>query len=108
MENSMPIMFNTILVEAGLPLVDVRLLRHKDNRSAKGRSPYELWRDNRPQFDWYQSTQPIEKRASFRALYWASFVATPSDETMFVGVYSVKYRGLLEKDTPMPQMNDVD
>jgi hypothetical protein len=104
----MPIMFNTILVEAGLRLADVRLLRHKDNSATKGRSPYELWRDNRPQFECYQSTQRTENREKVRATYWASFVGTPVDETMFVGLYRVKYRGLLEKDTPMPHRDDVD
>ena len=44
----MPIMFNTILREVGLPLTDVRLIRHKDKRATRGRTPYELWRDNRP------------------------------------------------------------
>jgi hypothetical protein len=82
----MPIMFSSILLDAGIPLADVRLLRHKDNRAAKGRTPYELWRDNRPQFDFYQSTQRVENRAWFNAVYWASFVGTPADETLFVGL----------------------
>jgi len=72
----MPIMFNTLLREAGFPAADVRLLRHKDKRAAKGRSPYEWWRDDRPKFDQYQSTQRIENREKFRARYWASFVVT--------------------------------
>lgn len=104
----MPIMFNTLLLEAGIPLSDVRLLRHKDRRAAKGRSPYELWRDNRQQLDLYQSTHSIEKRAKLNAPYWASFVGKLSDETMFVGVYNVKNRRLLERDTPMPHMDGVD
>ena len=54
----MPIMFNTILAEAGLSLADVCLLRHQDNRADKGRTPYELWRDRRPEFDRYQSRHP--------------------------------------------------
>ena len=104
----MPLMFNTILRDANLPLGDVRLLRHKDKRAARGRTPYELWRDNRQQFDLYQSTQSVKNQSRLRALYWASFVATPSDETLFVGLYGVKYQGLLEQDTPMPHMDDVD
>jgi len=55
----MPIMFNTLLKDVGLDLADVRLLRHKDQRAVKGRSLYELWRDARQQFDFYQSTQKI-------------------------------------------------
>jgi len=101
----MPIMFNAILTEAGLSLADVRLLRHKDKRATKGRTPYELWRDNREQFDLYQSTQNIDNREKLKARNWASFVVTPSDETMFVGIYGAKYRGLLERDTPTPHMD---
>ena len=32
---------------------------------------------------------------------------TPGDETLFVGLYSVKYRGVLEKDTPQPHMDGI-
>jgi hypothetical protein len=42
----MPIMFNSVLREAGLPLKDVILLRHQDQRAERGRTPYELWRDD--------------------------------------------------------------
>jgi hypothetical protein len=104
----MPIMFNTILVEAGLSLADVRLLRHKDQRAAKGRSIYELWRDAPQQFDLYQSTQKIADRTKLGALYWASLLGTPSNETMFAGLYHVKYRGLLDQDTPTPHMDDLN
>lgn len=104
----MPIMFNTILSVANLNLSEVRLLRHKDTRSAKGRTPYELWRDNRHQFDLYQSTQRVSNEAKLKAPYWASFVGTPSAETLFVGLYGVKNRRLLEQDTPMPHMDGID
>lgn len=104
----MSIMFNTVLEAAGFRLADVRLLRHKDRRAAKGRTPYELWRDNRPQFDLYQSTQNVGNQAKLSAPFWASFVGTPNDETLFVGVYSVANRRLLEQDTPKPHMDGVD
>lgn len=104
----MPIMFNTLLHEANISLVNVRLLRHKDDRATKGRSPYELWRDKVEQFELYQSTQGINNRGKLNAGYWASFVGTPRDETLFVGLYAVKYRGLLEEDTPMPHKDDID
>ncbi len=104
----MPIMFNTVLLAADFNVSDVRLLRHKDGRAAKGHSPYELWRDNRLQFDLYQSTQSVKNESKLRALYWASFVGTPSDETLFVGIYSVKNQRLLEQDTPKPQMEGDD
>ena len=104
----MPVMFNTILLAADLRPGDVRLLRHKDRRSSKGCTPYELWRDTRNQFDRYQATQSFGNRSKLKAPYWASFVGTPSDETMFVGLYRAKYRGILEQDTPMAQMDGVD
>ncbi len=104
----MSIMFNTILREAGLPLKDIRLIRHKDKSAKRGYTPYELWRDNRPQFENYQSTQSIPNRAKLNAPYWAVFVVNLSDETMFAGLYEVNYRGLLEKDTPIPHRDGID
>jgi len=104
----MTIRFNTLLKEAGLNLGDVRLLRHKDKRASKGRSPYELWRDNRQEFELYQSTQSFENRSKLSAPYWAAFIVSPSDETMFVGLYSVKYQGVIKQDRPMPHMDGID
>ena len=104
----MPIMLNTVLQAAGLKLEDVRLLRHQDNRSAKDRTPYKLWCNNRQQFDFYQATQGIIHQGKLKAPFWASFLGTPSDETMFVGIYRVQGKTLLEKDAPMPHMDGVD
>jgi hypothetical protein len=100
-------MFNTILKEAGLPLSDVRLIRHKDRRASRGRTPYELWRDSRPQFDLYQSMQDSSNGKKLTAPYWAVFIANLNNETMFVGVYAVKHRGPLEQDTPNPHMDGI-
>ncbi|MEP7339156.1 MAG: GIY-YIG nuclease family protein [Acidobacteriota bacterium] len=104
----MPIMLNAILREASLALTSVRLIRHKDNRAARGRTPYELWRDNRPQFELYQSIQSASNRKKLAAPYWAVFIVNLSDETMFAGLYSVRYRGLLEHDMPKPHMDGID
>jgi hypothetical protein len=101
-------MFNAILREAGLRPADVRLVRHKDRRAARGRTPYELWRDNRPQFEQYQAVQSFSNRPKLAASYWAVFIVNLADETMFAGIYAARYRGLLEQDTPMPQMDDID
>ena len=95
----MPILLNTLLRETRLPLAGIRLLRHKDKRAERGRTPYELWRDNRPQFDVYQTTQSVDNESRLRAPYWASFVGTPSDETLFVGIYAVRNRGAGEDAT---------
>jgi hypothetical protein len=105
----MPILFNNILLDAGLRLSDVRLLRHKDTTARKGRTPYELWRDDRGAFNLYQAHQRIENRPRFgEAPFWASFVATPDGSTLFAGLYKASYRGLLDRDTPMPHREGVD
>ncbi len=105
----MPIMFNTLLREAGIPFNEVILLRHQDQRATRGRSPYELWRDDTPAFDLYQSLQGTDGRTKFvRARYWASFVGTPAGETLFVGLYKVTYRGLLDVDMQMPHRDAID
>ncbi|MFM2293707.1 MAG: hypothetical protein RLZZ350_120 [Verrucomicrobiota bacterium] len=104
----MPIMLNTILQAAGFNLSDVRLLRHQDNRAAKDKTPYKLWCDNRQQFELYQATQGVKNENKMKASYWASFVGTPGDETLFVGIYRVRSKKLLERDTPKPHMDGVD
>lgn len=104
----MPIMFNTLLSEAGVALKEVRLIRHKDKSAKRGLTPYELWRDNSPHFEWYQATQSIPNRPKFKAPYWAVFVVDHNDETLFVGLYKVLSRSLLEKDSPMPHRDGID
>lgn len=104
----MSIKFNTILESVGITVKDVRLLRHKDSRAQKGKTPFELWRDQRDKFELYQSTQSIQNRKKFTAPYWAVFVVTPANENMFVGLYSATYKGLLENDTPKPHTEGID
>ena len=65
-------------------------------------------RDNRSQFELYQSSQRISNRKKLTAPYWTVFIVNLDDETMFAGVYAVQYRGLLEQDTPRPHMNGID
>lgn len=101
----MPIMFNTLLGQVGLNLTDVRLLKHKDTRARTGRGPYELWRDDRSQFELYQSHQAIKNRSKLSAPHWAVFVVNQCNETMFAGLYDAEYRGLLERDTLMPHLD---
>ncbi len=103
----MPLTFNMILKEAGIPLADVRLIRHRDHRAEKGRSIYELWRDDRPKFELYQSIQGFPGRKKLQVPYWVSFVGTPTGATSFVGIYAVEYLGLLKKDTRMPHADEV-
>lgn len=101
--------FNTLLNAAGIELSQVRLLRHMDKRAQRGRSPFELWRDDREGFEAYQSIQSIDNRQRLRGAYWASFVGVPGTrKTLFVGVYSVSYRGILDEDRKMPHRDEVD
>jgi hypothetical protein len=104
----MPIVFNTLLCDAHCDLGAVRLLRHKDLSAVKGRTPYELWRDNRQQFEVYQSIQSIKNEPKLRAKRWASFVGTPADETLFVGLYAVNGCRSLDTDTPQPHAEGID
>lgn len=105
----MPILFNSLLKQFGLVPAEVILLRHQDSRATPGRTPYELWRDDPPAFELYQSLQKLEARSKFtRAPIWAAFVATPDGATMFVGLYAAKYKGPLGKDTPQPHRDGTD
>ena len=92
----MPLLFNTLLHDAGLPPNQVRLLRHQTGKS-RGRTPYTLWRDDRIAFEQFQSYQlGGDRRAYFAAPYWASFVVPPDGRTMFVGIYSASLMGPAE------------
>jgi hypothetical protein len=86
--------FNFFLNEVGLNPAKVKLARHKDRRAKRGRTPYDLWKAKDPDFEEYQR---IQSKDRFKhATHLASFVVTPQQETMFIGLYSVD--GLL----PMP------
>jgi len=93
----MPITFNSILQSADIAPSTVRLLRHQDSRSLRGKKLYQLWRDDRPAFELYQSVQGFDGKPKLAtAKYWASFLAMPNGETLFVGLYAVASCGVLE------------
>lgn len=79
-----------LLREAGLDLRKVRLLRHAKPQGTPGMSQYQAWRERRDLFEQYQATQPAKDRKFFDTTYWASFVATPAKETLFVGLYGIE------------------
>ncbi|MGH9683809.1 MAG: GIY-YIG nuclease family protein [Candidatus Acidiferrales bacterium] len=82
------IRFNTLLREEGIDPAHVKLVRHKDTRYAGRLSPYQLWLAADGRLDLYQQ---IQRRPVFKgARLLASFVATPLDETLFVGIYENK------------------
>lgn len=93
----MTLRFNMLLTAQGIPLADVRLLRHQ-TVGPRGRTPYSLWRDDRSAFELYQSMQAAEPRrqAVFAAPYWASFVTLPDGETLFVGLHQARRLGPAE------------
>jgi len=86
----------------------VRLLRHQDKRSTKGRTPYELWRDDRPAFEYYQSAQSFNNRAKLKGNYWAAFVVNSAGETLFAGFYRCRYVGVNEVERPWPHAVGTD
>jgi hypothetical protein len=88
--NQRTLTFNSVLSAAGIPSGDVLLMRHQDGRSTKGRTPFRLWRDSPVHFEIYQSHQRIDRRQNLNRPYWASFVGTPKNETLFVGLYRMK------------------
>lgn len=88
----MGLTFNSILDGYGVDAREVRLLRHQTVKYS-GRTPYSLWRDNHPGFLTYQSIQSVQNRSRLASRYWASFVVTPRQSTLFVGLYEVERIG---------------
>lgn len=81
--------FNLLLNTAGISPASTRLVRHQDRRG----SAYDLWRANNGSFERYQS---IQSKEVFDVGDWlASFVATPFNETLFVGIYRVHGMGVV-------------
>jgi hypothetical protein len=81
------LVFNFFLNEVGLNPAKVKLARHKDRRAKPGRTLYDLWKAKDPDFEEYQRIQ--SKDCFKHATHIASFVVTPQQGTMFVGLYSV-------------------
>jgi len=105
-EQQYPLTFNDLLRKAGYRLDQTRLLRHQEPGAARGRSPYELWRDEPAAFEVYQAQhgeQPHQRLVG--ATNVASFVGTPQGETMFVGFYRSRYAGLSQVEVISPTTN---
>jgi hypothetical protein len=92
--------FNYLLEAAGVDIRRARLLRHQSGRAQVARAPYDLWRSDDGRFELYQR---IQSGSYFKDCRWiASFVATPWDETLFVGVYLVGTPGVAPPATFCP------
>ena len=86
--------FNTVLRDEGVDPTGVKLVRHQVTHHAARVTPWQLWLAGDGQFDLYQK---IQRRAVFKgARLLASFVATPLNETLFVGIYENKGVGKAE------------
>lgn len=84
----MPLTFNMLLQDEGVDPQSVRLLRHQ-HQVTLGRTPYSLWRDDRSEFERYQSAQQTARRSYYASKFWASFVVPPDGSTLFAGMYEI-------------------
>lgn len=98
--SSYQLTLNLLLQAAGIPLGKTRLVRHQDQRSPSGRTPYTAWRAQDGSFEQYQCIQSTER---FSVGQWlASFVATPFGETLFVGLFKVNAVGTVPRGVTDP------
>jgi len=92
--------FNTILANESIDPKKVRLVRHKDNRASGNSTPYNLWLAADGRLETYQR---IQKRKVFEVGgLLASFVVTPTNNTLFVGLYRVNDVGIAPPGTIDP------
>lgn len=100
------ITFNCVLQHERIDPRSVVLLRHQITGSRTLLKPYDLWRAANGSFEAYQS---IQSKARFRKDdLLASFVVTPADETLFVGLYLVQSVGGVPPDQKDPVAPDHD
>jgi GIY-YIG catalytic domain len=98
----MSLTFKSALVDVGIDPTRVRLLRHQDSKADYGKTPYEMFRNDRAAFELYQSHQNSKRRSHLKADYWASFVGTPDLRTLFCGLYASQYVGVGDRDVRQP------
>ena len=79
--------FNMILGDEHVDQAKVRLVRHNDRRHPERPTIYNLWRAQDGTFELYQRIQG--KKRFKKGDLLASFVVTPRNETLFVGLYRV-------------------
>jgi hypothetical protein len=91
----MPITFNMMLKAEGIDPIDVRVVRHHDTRPECKISPYRLWRRDPGLLQKYQDIQGKDRFPVGK--YLASFVRTPSEKTLFVGIYLVNAKGTTDE-----------
>lgn len=92
--------FNTVLQCEGIAPASVRLVRHQDNRYPGRPTPYALWRAGDGRFNTYQRIQSRNVFSVGDLL--AVFVATPVNDTLFVGMYAVDGIGAVPEGAMCP------
>ena len=79
--------FNTLLRDEGVDPKVVKLARHQQHKPGRP-TPYQLWRAKDGSFERYQQIQ--SRTGIFKgAQMLSAFVATPMNETLFVGLYRI-------------------
>lgn len=95
------ITFNGILRAENIDPNTVLLVRHHDRRAkSDDRTPYSLWRTDPEALELYQTIQSRDLFPIGSNL--ASFVGTPSGETLFIGLYAVVDVGVVQPGTIDP------
>lgn len=84
----MALTFNLLLSGSGFDPREVRLMRHQ-HVAKDGLTPYRIWRDDRREFERYQSAQRADRRSYFVSKFWAGFVVPPDGSTLFAGLYEI-------------------
>lgn len=92
--------FNSLLRDAGLDPATVKLVRHQDVRAIRGCTPYELWCAKDGRLELYQAIQREERFKG--ASHIASFVGTPDNDTLFIGIYIVDGKNAVPAGTLDP------
>ena len=82
------ISFNALLHAENIDPAAVKLVRHQDKRISGRPTPYQLWKMRDGSFERYQEIQSRPKIFAGAELL-AAFVATPLNETLFVGLYTI-------------------
>jgi GIY-YIG catalytic domain len=95
---------NTILKHEGVDPKNVRLVRHQVGDAVTNCTPYDLWRAGDGRLETYQRIRKKEKFAV--GDYLASFVVTPSGDTLFVGFFHVTGLGIAPQGTIDPVLGE--
>ena len=93
---------NAILRHEGIDPKNVKLVQHQDNRASANCTPYDLWRAGDGRLEKYQQVQRREVFDIGNLL--ATFVVTPANDTLFVGLFRVDGMGIAPAGTIDPDI----